>query len=97
MDPQQPEPEPGDGMRAEIEGERETSRLRWPDKNGGQKIVRHTAYLGTINSKEESPRPLFHAPVYDSQGYLVATACERAVRLMPTISLTPLSVRLGDI
>ena len=49
-----------------------------PDKNGGQKIVQHPAYLGAIYSKEDSPRAMFHAPVYDSQGRLVATACGRA-------------------
>ena len=40
--------------------EKETSRLRWPNKNGGQKIVLHPAYLAAIYSKEDSPRAVFH-------------------------------------
>ena len=40
--------------------EKETSRLRWPDKNGEQKIVLHSAYLAAIYSKEDSPREVFH-------------------------------------
>ena len=40
--------------------EKETSRLRWPDKNGEQKIALHPAYLAAIYSKEDSPRVVFH-------------------------------------
>ena len=65
-------------MRKNRKG-KDTSRLRWPDMNGGQKIVQHPAYLAAIYSKESSPRAVFHAPVYDSQGRLVATTCGRAV------------------
>ena len=39
---------------------KETSRLHWSDKNGGQKIVLHPAYLAAIYSKEGSPRAVFH-------------------------------------
>ena len=60
MDPQQPEPEPGGGICAEKSKEKETSGLRWPDKNGEQKIVLHHAYLAAIYSKEDSPRAVFH-------------------------------------
>ena len=79
MDPQQPEPESGGGMCAKFEGERDEPLVWFPDKNRGQKIVRHPAYLAAIYSKESSPRAVFHAPVYDNQGRLVATACGRAV------------------
>ena len=40
--------------------EKETRRLRWLDKNGGQKTVRHPAYLAAIYSAEDSPRAAFH-------------------------------------
>ena len=40
--------------------EKETSHLRWSDKNGEQKIVLHPAYLAAVYSEEDSPRAVFH-------------------------------------
>ena len=59
--------------------EKEISRLCWPDKNRGQKIVWHSAHLAAIHSKEDYLRAVFYGPVYYSQGRRVATAYGRAV------------------
>ena len=59
MDSKQPEPELGGRICAKLK-EKKTSRLHWPDKNGGRKIVLHPAYLAAIYSKEDSLRAVFH-------------------------------------
>ena len=72
MDPQQPEPESGGGMCAKIEGERDEPLALIGQERRTENST--ASCVAAIYSKESSPRAVFHAPVYDSQGRLVATA-----------------------